>query len=125
MPHKPKPEGAQAAAEYRFKIDAYSPDTIPMARLAEYMAGLAQLLGEPAAVHFKRLEAGSTVLVHNVEGEAAPIVRHRLAAVRRGDGPPEALRAFKTLNKYLRDNNAVGVLREKRNGQLYSVSLGA
>ncbi len=31
--------------EYRFVIEAYSPDTLPMSRLAEYMAALAQLLG--------------------------------------------------------------------------------
>jgi hypothetical protein len=87
---------------------------MPMARLAEYMGELAQLLGEPKAVHFKRLARGSTVLVHSVEREAVPKVRHRTSAVRRGDGPQDALRAFKTLNKYLREDNAVGFLREKR-----------
>lgn len=31
--------------EYRLKIDAYSPQTIPMERLAMYLAALAKLLG--------------------------------------------------------------------------------
>jgi len=30
-----------------FVIDAYSPETLPMSRLAEYMASLATLLGQP------------------------------------------------------------------------------
>jgi hypothetical protein len=87
---------------------------MPMGRLAEYMAELALLLGEPSAVHFKRLARGSTVLVNTVDREAAPKVRQRTASVRRGDGPQDALRAFKTLNKYLREDNAVGTLREKK-----------
>jgi hypothetical protein len=113
MPKKSKPRPA-VGTEYRFRIDAYTPETMPMARLAEYMAELALLLGEPTAVHFKRLARGSTVLVNTVEREAAPKVRQRTSAVRRGDGPQEALRAFKTLNKYLREDNAVGTLREKK-----------
>jgi hypothetical protein len=55
--------------EYRFKITAYTPATIPMARLAEYMAELAVVLGEEEHVHFVRLQKGSTVLVHNIENE--------------------------------------------------------
>lgn len=113
MPRKPKERAAVGNAEYRFKIDVYSPETMPMARLAQYMGELAQLLGEPAAVHFKRLARGSTILVHSVDREAVPKVRQRASSVRRGDAPQDALRAFKTLNKLLREDNAVGFLREK------------
>lgn len=38
------------AAEYRFRIDAFPRETMPMARLAEYMSRLAQLLREPTYV---------------------------------------------------------------------------
>ena len=31
MPRKPKSDASKDGAEYRFKIDAYTPDTIPMA----------------------------------------------------------------------------------------------
>jgi hypothetical protein len=84
-----------------------------MARLAEYMAELALLLGEQTSVHFKRLARGSTVLVHSVDYEAVPKVKHRTTAVRRGDASQDAQRAFKTLNRLLREDNAVGSLREK------------
>ena len=57
---------------YRFTIGAYSPDTIPMARLSEYMGDLASLLGEKGAVHFEGTEEGSTVLKASVETEAIP-----------------------------------------------------
>jgi hypothetical protein len=99
--------------EYRFRIDAYTPETMPMARLAEYLAELAMILGEPAAVHLVRLEPGSTVLIHQIEREAVPKVRERANSVRRGSGPRDAIRAYRTINKLLRADNGVGVLQEK------------
>jgi hypothetical protein len=118
MPRKMKRPPRSGGTEYRFVIDAYTPDTIPMARLAEYMQQLSQLLGETAAVHFKRLEKGSTALVHRIEREAVPKVRERVSSVRRGDAPKEAVRAYKTINKFLRDDNATGELREKKHGSV-------
>jgi hypothetical protein len=96
--------------EYRFKIDAYTPETIPMARLAEYMHDLSVLLGEREAVHFVKLRRGSTVLVHRIEREAVPKVEDRVASVRSGEGPPDALQAERSINRRLRDDNASGVL---------------
>ena len=98
--------------EYRFIIDAYSPDTIPMARLAEYMGELATLLGEPHAVHFVRLENGSTALVHAVEHEAVPKIRARVQCVKHQEGPADAQRAYDALNRRLSDDNATGRLVE-------------
>ena len=72
-----------------FVINAYSPETFPMARLAEYMAELAALLGEQGEVHFLRLEGGSSKMVQSVESEALPKVKQRIAAARAGDAPRE------------------------------------
>jgi hypothetical protein len=113
---KPKRPPRGDAAEYRFVIDAYTPQTIPMGRLAEYMRELAEVLGEHNAVHFKRLEAGSTVLVSKIEREAVPKVRARVVAVRRGEAPREALRAYKAINKLLREDNGVGALKDDKAG---------
>ncbi len=106
----------QRAAEYRFKIEAFSPETMPMARLADYLRELAAILGEPKSVHLVRLEAGSTVLVHRIEREAIPKVRDRASAVKRGDAPRDALQAYKTVNRFLREDNGRAVLREKQRG---------
>lgn len=111
-----KKKSGRGAGEYRLKIDAFTPDTMPMARLAEYMQELAQMLGEPNAVHFRKLERGSTVLVQRIDTEAIPKVRARVTDVRRGEAPRDALRSYATINKYLRDDNAVAALREGRKG---------
>ena len=98
--------------EYRFVIDACSPDTLPMARLAESMGELARLLGRPDQVHFVRLEEGSAVLVQRVEPEAAPDVKERLHALQQDNPPDDAAKAFVALNRYLADDNATGILQE-------------
>ena len=104
--------------EYQFVIDAYSPDTLPMARLAEYMAALARLFGEVERVHFVRLEPGSTVLVQVVEPEAVPQVSHRIRALERGKAPADAIKAFNTLNGYLAADNATGSLRASEGAEV-------
>ncbi len=95
--------------EIRFKINAYTPATIPMSRLAEYMADFAELLGEPASVHFVRLDVGSTVLVQRIDDEALPKVLARVNDVKAGLAPSEAMSASKNINKRLKEDNADGV----------------
>ena len=97
--------------ELRFRIDAFRPDTIPMARLAEYMAELAAFLGHEKSVHFLRLDPGSVQVVHRVDVEDIPKVEARLAAFRAGDSPPDAMRAaFRRLDDMLANDNAMGEL---------------
>jgi hypothetical protein len=102
--------------EFIFKIDAYTPDTMPMARLAEYIAQLAAILGEEKAVHFVRLKAGSTQIVHKIEREAVPKVRARTTEVRGGRGTSEARRAYRKVNRLLREDNGKGILSEESTG---------
>lgn len=104
------PKAMSAPREYRFRIDAFSVENIPMSRLAEYMAGLARLLGEQDQVHFKGLEPGSAILVSKVEEPAVRKVGERLQRVREGRASKDALDAFKSLDNLLAKDNAVGTL---------------
>lgn len=81
-----------------------------MSRLSEYMSELAALLGENERVHFSHMEAGSAVLVSQVEEPAQPKVQKRLEDVRDGGGPKAARKAFKALDNLLAKDNAVGTL---------------
>jgi hypothetical protein len=96
--------------ELRFKIGAYTPKTIPMERLGLYMADLGAMLGQPTEVHFVRLEAGSTNIVHHVKEEALPKVVERVDKVRRGEAEIVHLDAFRSLNKRLKEDNGTGKL---------------
>lgn len=93
--------------QYVFKIDAaFTPSTIPMARLAEYMSKIAAMLGNQEKVHFVRLESGSTALVNEVEHEAFPKVRDRVKAIRANEGPDIGQKAFREINTLLAWDNA-------------------
>ena len=104
--------------EIRFRIDAFTPDTLPMARLAEYMADLAVILGEPGNVHFVRLEESSAVLVQKVDAVAVPKVRERTRLVRAGEGPTDALAAYRRVNHHLRQDDSIGVLTEETGAEI-------
>lgn len=93
------------AIQLSFKIDAFQPDTIPMARLAEYMADLATMLGEKGDVHFVSLEDGCVQLVHEVAFTAFPKIEERTAAIKHGIAPADAMNAYKALNRKLAYDN--------------------
>jgi hypothetical protein len=101
---------ANQQTEYRFKIDAYSPETIPMARLAEYMSDLAVLFGNRENVHFVQLEPGSTTLLQRIEYEAVPKVRTRINSVRNRTAPEDAISAYQRIDKRLQEDNAIGLV---------------
>lgn len=101
------------AEEYLFRInDSYTPATIPMERLGEYVSMLARLLGETPNVHFSRVTDGSVVVHAGVDGPARPKVRARVADVQAGRGPRDAMKAFATLDEMLRKDNATGMLEQ-------------
>lgn len=93
---------------YELYIDAFTPGSIPMARLAEYMAGLAVLLGHEEHVHFDKLRTGSLALVSRVEPVAQSKVRRRLEEVRYGTAPKSAMDAFQEIDGRLAADNAIG-----------------
>ena len=96
--------------EFRFRIDVYTPETLPMARLAEYMADLARLLGEPESVHFVRPDPGSADLVHVVDEPSVPKVTERVTQVRNRDAPDDVMAVYERLDRRLRSDNSAGHL---------------
>ncbi len=96
--------------ERRFKIDVFTPETLPMERLAEYMLQFAKLLGEPEHVHFIDVNAGSAVLRARVEEVVLSKVERRLSEALRGQGDVVALKALQSLDDLLAEDKAVGQL---------------
>ena len=96
---------------YSFTINGgYTPKTIPMERLAEYMTGLARMMGEEAYVHFDSVVEGSVALKARVDEPAQPKVRERVQAVRSGSAPVEIRKHFEALDEMLRRDNAFATL---------------
>jgi hypothetical protein len=96
--------------EYRFEIDAFSPISIPMSRLAEYVSDLAKVFGNNNSVHLLKIEGGSTVPVIAVEWEAEPKVHDRIRSIKNHEAPEEAQQAAKDIDRRLLQDNAKAVL---------------
>ena len=105
--------------EYTFKIDAYTPETMPMARLAEYLRDLADMLGEQQNIHLDRIEGGSTAPVVRVEWEAEPKVRDRIRAIKNREAPEEAMKAARQIDHRLASDNATGTLVDPAGRKVY------
>ena len=100
-----------ADTEFDLRITAYTPETIPMERLAQYMLELAALMGNTAHVHFGKLRKGSTRLCARVEREDVPKVIERVASTNRTDAPADVMRAVRSINALLREDGARGTLK--------------
>ncbi|MGD9967863.1 MAG: hypothetical protein AB7T59_15180 [Hyphomonadaceae bacterium] len=90
-----------------FVIDAHTPETIPMGRLAQYMAVLSDLLGKPDSVHFERVEPGSLKIKYWTRKEDAPAVAARPAQVAAGTADKPTMAAFARMNDLLESDRAV------------------
>jgi len=97
--------------EYRLRIaDSHTPATLPMRRLAEYVAAFAKLLGEETNVHFGGVENGSAVLVASVDQPARLKVADRVRGVRDGTAAKDVLKTFHDLDDMFREDNATAAL---------------
>lgn len=88
----------------RFVIHEYTPSTLPMERLAEYLRNLAVLLGSTESVHFVRLEAGSVECQIEAEASEEPRIVSRVKEVAKGTGTQEAKNAYKNLRELLEED---------------------
>jgi hypothetical protein len=92
--------------EFSLCVRAWTPKTIPMKRLAQYMLPFALMLGNEAHVHFKGVRKGSTALRAEVEPDGIPLVQERLAGINRGDAPGDATRGFRDITALLQEDAA-------------------
>jgi hypothetical protein len=97
--------------DIEFRIDAWTPETIPQDRLGQYLIELARLYGENGSVHFEKLRKGSAVLVSRVDEPARPKVERRLREILAGEAPCEAVEAYRRIDDMLADDNAIGTVR--------------
>lgn len=98
------------AITYPLTIDALTPATIPLRRLADYLVAFASLLGSADDVRFEGVDEGSLVLRASAPRRAAAAIEPRLVAACAGTGAPDAVRAFRRLNTLLAEDDATARL---------------
>jgi hypothetical protein len=98
----------------KFIIDGYTPLTLPIGKLAEYLKNFAALVGPNSEVHFEKVGKGSAALVSVAPQEIVPEVRARLAAAESGSGPVDAVRGFSGIRALLYQDQKTGRIKEGR-----------
>ncbi len=89
-------------------IDAFTPGTLSMSRLADYLTPFSAMLGSDANVHFDGVGEGSAILRAHIDVPAAPKVHERVHAVASRTAPKAAMKAFSEIDELLAKDNAVG-----------------
>lgn len=104
---------------FRFRIvNSYTPATLPMARLVDYLAEYARLLGETEHVHFDRVIDGSAQLAAWADEPAVPKVRVRLLTAAAGNASDDVERAIRKLDDLLAEDNASGQLLDAQGAEI-------
>jgi hypothetical protein len=88
--------------EFKFKIEAYTPTTMPLSRLTEYLKDLIEIFGEDKSTHLIRIEESSCAPVFLVDPEAVPKVEHRFQEIEQNTAPANVLSAVEKINRKLR-----------------------
>lgn len=97
--------------KYDFDMDNWSPTTLPMSRLCQYLEKLGALFGSKEHVHFDRVKKGSAVPQILVDECAHESVLGRVGLLGNPAAPKEILTLQRDINAMLRADGCVGTLR--------------
>lgn len=92
--------------EISFVIPGYTPETMPLNRLIEYVQQMSLVLGEPESLHLIAVKAGSCAPTFRVPKEVALVAQDKAARVARGDGSKKQLDAFNRMRRMVRRDGA-------------------
>jgi hypothetical protein len=92
-------------------IDVFTPETFPMARLADYLKPFSAMLGCEESIHFIKVGPGSSDCLARVDAPAYPKVKERLGLVATGDAPKLAMEAHGRIDELLATDNAIGYVK--------------
>lgn len=88
--------------ELSFVIPGYTPETMPLNRLIEYLQQMTVLLGDPENLHLVAIKEGSVAPTFHLPKSVALEARDRAGKVQRGDGNKKQVDALNRLRRMLR-----------------------
>jgi hypothetical protein len=71
---------------FKFTVPGYTPETMPLDRLLEYLTQLSIVLGQPGELHLVGVEKGSTRPVIAMRHDVAVKARMRAREIAQGGG---------------------------------------
>ena len=106
--------------ELEFVIPAFTPETMPLPRLLQYLGEIATVVGVADDMHLIRIEESSTKPVFKMPRATAALARQRADEVRQGRGSSAQRGAFDRIRQMVRhDGDEPASLRD-RAGEILS-----
>ncbi|MGB0072795.1 MAG: hypothetical protein WBP71_07585 [Terracidiphilus sp.] len=94
--------------------EEWTPETMPMARLVEYLADLAIIFGHEEHVHLIKVSDGSTQPIFWMHPTIADQAIFRMRRAEKEEGDPKAISAYKRINvRLITDNGRADVVDMK------------
>jgi len=97
-------------------IPAYTPDTMPLDRLLDYLRQIGDVVGAPQDLHLVRIEASSTMPVFSVQVPVAIQARQRAAEIRTGGGTDRQRAAYNQIRQMIRKDSGRPASLKDRTG---------
>lgn len=88
--------------ELSFVIPGYTPETMPLDRLIEYLQQFAAVIGTPDQLHLTKIEKSSVAPTFKVSRPVAERATEEAERVQRGEGTKVQRAAFNRLRRYVR-----------------------
>ena len=85
-----------------FVIPAYTPETMPLDRLLQYLQQIGEVVGATSDLHLISIDKSSTKPVFHIPAPLAAQARERIAAVRSGNGTQIQRTAFNRIRGMVR-----------------------
>lgn len=102
------------------KLDNCSPESLSMKRLSQYLAHLAEMLGEVEHVHFSSVSKGSAMLNMDVEESHYPQVVSHIREVPNGMGLKKHQAAYQTLQRLMDEDGTGGAILDNAEAPILS-----
>lgn len=101
--------------ELEFEIPAYTPETMPLDRLLQYLREIGEVVGVAHEMHLVRIDPGSTRPVFKMPLPMANEAREKASLVRRGEGTVRQRLAYGRIRQMVRrDGGQPASLNDKR-----------
>lgn len=113
---------------FEFTVPGYTPDTMPLDRLIEYLNQLSIILGQPSDLHLIGIERSSTRPVLAMRHDVAVRARARAGEVRQGGGSVRRREAFHTIRKMVSEDGGATASLNAPEGRILEfpkIDLGA
>ncbi|WP_415404090.1 hypothetical protein [Tateyamaria sp. SN3-11] len=105
---------------YTFKIDDFTPKSMPFGRLVEYYLEIKKMLGVADNLHLVDLVESSHGSAFAIDRNYEATLVKRLMAINEGTAPKAAVRAQSAINAMLREDGTSGTFFDSQNRNVIS-----